>query len=248
MREGHSRLPVYNGSLDHITGFVAAKDLLPYLRRSGPSLGGIDDNHATKTAQDVARPPFFVPTSKRIAPTVEELRRQRSLMAIVIDENGGTAGLVTLEDLLEEIVGEIQDEYDNEEPKLQVIEESPVRLLGDGEGQPLHTVSCDADVTVREAVSFWRSTFGQALRLRDKSELPAETSMSLAALALRLFDGLPQPGDCVPAGIVVSKNSDDKSDENEIAVMLCAEAVAGSRIEKVRLQSQALAEEEEEES
>lgn len=115
MHESHSRLPVYEGTLDTIVGIIATKDLIPHLRPA-------DQNVATVAlrARDVARPPFFVPQNKRIAPTLEELRRQRSLMAVVIDEDGGTAGLVTLEDLLEEIVGEIQDEYDEEEPTLRV--------------------------------------------------------------------------------------------------------------------------------
>jgi CBS domain containing-hemolysin-like protein len=126
LHEGHSRLPVYEGTPDNIVGIVSTKDLIPHLRRD-VNLAPVDANRVLDgnlvanndlCARDVARPALFVPQDKRIEPTLEDLRRQRTLMAIVMDENGGTAGLVTLEDLLEEIVGEIQDEYDEEEPAM----------------------------------------------------------------------------------------------------------------------------------
>jgi CBS domain containing-hemolysin-like protein len=129
LREGHTRVPIYENTPDVIVGIVSTKDLIPHLRRrralsaAMPQTPGgnalLPDD--TTLARDVARPVLFVPQDKRIAPTLEDLRRQRTLMAIVIDESGGTAGLVTLEDLLEEIVGEIQDEYDEEEPEMKVL-------------------------------------------------------------------------------------------------------------------------------
>jgi CBS domain containing-hemolysin-like protein len=103
--EGHSRIPVYEGTIDHIVGVLYAKDLLTRL----------DEANRQRQVREIMRPAYFVPESKRASQLLEELQRQKVHMAIVIDEYGGTAGLITIEDLLEEIVGEIQDEYDPEE-------------------------------------------------------------------------------------------------------------------------------------
>ncbi len=102
-KTGHSRLPVYEGSVDNILGIVHAKDLLQ-LCEGGRKLN----------LREVMRPAYFVPESKRVVDLLRELRLQRTHLAIVQDEYGGTSGLVTMEDLVEEIVGEIQDEYDVE--------------------------------------------------------------------------------------------------------------------------------------
>jgi CBS domain containing-hemolysin-like protein len=107
IQHGHSRIPVYQGTIDHIVGILYAKDLLRVLRREGRG-GGI---HLT----DLTRPAYFVPETKKVDELLRELRQRRVHMAIVIDEYGGTAGLVTIEDILEEIVGEIRDEYDESE-------------------------------------------------------------------------------------------------------------------------------------
>ncbi len=105
LRSGHSRIPIYQGTIDNIIGLVYAKDLLHYWGQS------LDD----VPLERVLRPPFLVPESKQVSVLLREFRETRVHIAIVIDEYGGTAGLVTIEDLLEEIVGDIQDEYDLEE-------------------------------------------------------------------------------------------------------------------------------------
>jgi CBS domain containing-hemolysin-like protein len=102
----HSRVPVYEGTIDEIVGILYVKDLLPAVLAEEEPEGGW-------TA--LMRPPHFIPTSKRIADLLREFRQQRRHIAIVADEYGGTAGLVTIEDVLEELVGEIRDEYDDEE-------------------------------------------------------------------------------------------------------------------------------------
>ncbi len=104
---GHSRIPVYRESVDYIEGIVYAKDLLTNQLSEKPETSVLA----------LARKPFFIPETKKIDDLLRDLRRSKVHMAIVVDEYGGTAGLVTLEDLLEEIVGEIQDEYDREEPE-----------------------------------------------------------------------------------------------------------------------------------
>ncbi|GAC1396670.1 MAG: hemolysin family protein [Chloroflexota bacterium] len=111
LREGHSRMPVYNESIDDIVGVLYDKDLLKYIR----------ENETDVSLKDIARKAIFVPESKRAADLLREFQRQKVHMAIVFDEYGGTAGLVTIEDILEEIVGEIQDEYDEEEPPFRKI-------------------------------------------------------------------------------------------------------------------------------
>lgn len=116
-RSGHSRIPVYQGDLDNIVGIVHAKDLL---------------GRPTQRARirDVMRPAYFIPETKKVDDLLREFRRSRQQIAIVRDEYGVTAGLVTIEDLLEEIVGDIQDEYDLDEPMVHVID--PVTTIVDG--------------------------------------------------------------------------------------------------------------------
>ncbi len=109
---GHSRLPVYEGTIDHIIGVVYMRDLVPALRQ-----GRLD-----RPVSEVRRPAFFIPETKKVDELFKEMQQKKLSMAIVLDEYGGTAGLVTVEDLLEEIVGEIQDEYDLEEKPIQLLD------------------------------------------------------------------------------------------------------------------------------
>ena len=110
---GHSRIPIYEENVDNITGVVHAKDLLPVLRQ----------DKRLFEIQAVMREAYFIPETKDVGELLAEFKRGNVQMAIVRDEYGGTAGLVTVEDLLEEIVGEIFDEYDVEEPLIDVIDE-----------------------------------------------------------------------------------------------------------------------------
>jgi len=105
LESGHSRIPVYKGNIDNIIGLVYAKDLLRFWGRP------IDDI----ALEEIIRPPCLVPESKLVSALLKEMRESRVHIAIVIDEYGGTSGLVTIEDVIEEIVGDIQDEYDLEE-------------------------------------------------------------------------------------------------------------------------------------
>ena len=102
----HSRVPVYEETIDEIVGILYVKDLLPAVLADEEPAGGW---------AILIRPPVFIPASKRIADLLKEFRQSRRHIAIVADEYGGTAGLVTIEDILEELVGEIRDEYDDEE-------------------------------------------------------------------------------------------------------------------------------------
>ena len=117
---GHSRLPIYDGSIDHIIGVLYAKDLLRLLR----------DRRRDEPLRSLVREAYFVPDTMKVDDLMRALQSRKVHMAIIVDEYGGTAGLVTIEDLLEEIVGEIQDEYDVEEARIQEI--TPGEWLFDG--------------------------------------------------------------------------------------------------------------------
>jgi putative hemolysin len=120
LKEGHSRTPLYRESVDHIVGILYAKDLLRLIAAGGPR----------PRLRDIMRPALFVPESQSVDDLLHELQRRKVHMAVVLDEYGGTAGLVTIEDLLEEIVGEIQDEFDEEEP--MKVEIGPGEVILDG--------------------------------------------------------------------------------------------------------------------
>ena len=109
VERGFSRIPIYEETVDNIVGVVHAKDILGYLA----------DGRRPASLREIARAPYFVPEGKRIDELLAELREHKVHLAVVVDEYGGTAGLVTIEDVLEEIVGEIQDEYDREEATMQ---------------------------------------------------------------------------------------------------------------------------------
>jgi putative hemolysin len=117
--EGHSRIPVYEESIDNVLGILYAKDLLPFLARG-----------EQPEVRSILREPLFVPESISVDDLLHNFQRGKVHIAIVLDEYGGTAGLVTIEDLIEEIVGEIQDEYDVEEPMVEQLSDDEARVDG----------------------------------------------------------------------------------------------------------------------
>ena len=163
VEEGHSRIPVYEESIDEVVGILYAKDLLPFLK------SGSDPRPAVRT---LLRPPVFVPESMTIDDLLHEFQRRKVHIAIVLDEYGGTAGLLTIEDLLEEIVGEIQDEYDTEEPMV-------VRLSDD-----------EARVDGRADVDDLAELFDLNLELEDEDEYD-----TVGGLVYHRIGGVPSPGD-----------------------------------------------------
>lgn len=108
IEEGHSRIPMFEGDLDHIVGIIYAKDLL--------QLWGNEEGQAI--SKEIAREPYFIPETKSLESLLRDFKKRRVHIAIVVDEYGGTSGLITIEDLIEEVFGEIEDEYDTEEQKL----------------------------------------------------------------------------------------------------------------------------------
>jgi putative hemolysin len=112
IQAGYSRIPVYDQGIDDVIGIVYTKDLVRTLQ---------EDSESERTARDLARKAEFVPEGKKVAELMREMQKDKFHMAIVVDEYGGTAGLVTLEDLIEELVGEIVDEFDVEEPSIEAL-------------------------------------------------------------------------------------------------------------------------------
>jgi len=114
LQGGFSRIPVYEETIDNIIGVLFTKDMLKQLR----------EGHNSLPIRELVRPPYFVPESKKLDDLLHEIRQKRTHMAIVVDEYGSVAGLVTIEDLVEEIVGDIQDEYDREENLYEQVSQS----------------------------------------------------------------------------------------------------------------------------
>lgn len=120
IKSGHSRIPIYRDNKDQIIGVIHAKDLLPIFLEG-------KEIPITK----IMRPPFFAPETKNVKDLLLEFQAKKIHLAIVIDEYGGTSGLITLEDILEEIVGEIEDEYDTpKEEDIQILEDSSCLVAG----------------------------------------------------------------------------------------------------------------------
>jgi putative hemolysin len=176
--EGHSRIPVYEESIDEVVGILYAKDLLPILKSgTGPR----------PTLRSLLRTPVFVPESMTIDDLLHEFQRRKVHIAIVLDEYGGTAGLLTIEDLLEEIVGEIQDEYDTEEPMVVKISDDEARVDG------------------RADVDDLAELFDTELGLEDEDEYD-----TVGGLIYHRIGGVPSPGDVVEVdGLVLTVESTD---------------------------------------
>ena len=161
--QGHSRVPVYETSVDEVIGILYAKDLLPFLKST------VDEPPDLRT---LLRTPVFVPESMSIDDLLHEFQRRKVHIAIVLDEYGGTAGLVTIEDLLEEIVGEIQDEYDVEEPLVEQLGEDRARV--------------DGRASVDDLLDLWDLKF----QLEDDDEYD-----TVGGLVYHRIGGVPSPGD-----------------------------------------------------
>ena len=137
--KGHTRLPVYRESIDNIQGIVNAKDLLPFVSNAETSF----------EALKLARPTIFVPEGKKIDELLRLFQKERQHMAIVVDEYGGTSGIVTLEDVIEEIVGEIRDEYDQEPTLFREINEGTVLVNAKIDVESLNKL-INIDIPIRD--------------------------------------------------------------------------------------------------
>jgi magnesium and cobalt exporter, CNNM family len=160
----HSRVPVYEGSIDVIVGILYTKDLLPHM----------DGLPAGFDLRAHLHPPYFVPESKRADTLLQEFQAKRLHMAIVVDEYGGTAGLVTLEDLLEELVGEISDEYEKPERLIQRVDAKTFRVAGKLAIEDLNAVTgLRISNEGYDTVGGWvLDLFGRVPRRSERTETP----------------------------------------------------------------------------
>ncbi|MEO6070789.1 MAG: gliding motility-associated protein GldE [Chitinophagaceae bacterium] len=163
----YSRLPVYRTSLDEIAGVINTKDLLPFLKE--PTF----DWHT------VVRPPLFVPESKLIKDLLKEFQAKRIHFAIVVDEFGGTSGIVTMEDILEEIIGDIRDEFDEEETSVNKIDD--------------HTYIADAKIMVHELCRVMKLPSDTFDEVKGESD-------SLGGLVLEIAGEFPEVNETVSSG------------------------------------------------
>jgi CBS domain containing-hemolysin-like protein len=190
---GHSRLPVFEGSVDKVTGIIYSKDLLKLFREG--SLTARDSR-----LSDLARDAYFIPESKKIDEVLDEFRAKRIHMAVVIDEYGGTAGLVTLEDVIEEIVGEIEDEFDEQEKLLTWVDDRSVRL--------------DPKIDLEDLEETLGVAFGEAEG--------AETSETLGGLIYEAAGNVPTKGDRLDvAGYAVTV--EEVADQRILRVLLVSD-------------------------
>ncbi len=199
VREGHSRIPVYDGSIDNVVGILYAKDLLPYLV-------GDDSPPAIRR---LLRTPLFVPESMLVDDLLHSLQRRKVHIAVVLDEHGGTAGIVTIEDLIEEIVGEIQDEYDEEEPMIVALGDDEVRVDG------------------RADVDDLMEHFGTALE-DDREEFD-----TVGGLVYHHVGGVPHVGDTVEVdGLRLTVEATDGRRVRTVHVVRVAESAADTQKEE----------------
>lgn len=165
LRTGYSRAPVFDGTIDNVVGLIYVKDLL----------AAWNEGIADQTVADLVRDAYFVPEAKRVDELLTEMQAKRIQMAIVVDEYGGTAGLVTFEDIVEEVVGEVRDEYD-------VAEELPFQQVE--EGEYIFNGGIDLD-DVNQLVG---------------ADLPKDTSETLGGFIYSQLGRVPLPGEQVNAG------------------------------------------------
>ena len=158
-QEQYTRYPVYEGNIDHIVGTMHVKDLLKYL----------DKPEEKFSLKSLIRAPYFVPESKRTAELFREMQKQKNHIAIVLDEYGGTAGIVTIEDLIEEIVGNISDEYDEDEEVIKQINEEVYEIDGLASINDVEDI-IDANLPVEDYDTLSGFILGQLGRFPEENE------------------------------------------------------------------------------
>ncbi len=161
IKEGHSRIPVWEKSVDDVIGILYAKDLFQYFFQEEPEID----------LREILREPHFIPESKRISSLLKEFQQSKNHLAVVVDEYGGVSGIVALEDVLEEIVGEIQDEYDEEEELISELTQ--------------YVYMIDSRTNVEDV--------NIALEL----ELPTDISDTIGGLVFDLFGKVPEQNEAI---------------------------------------------------
>jgi CBS domain containing-hemolysin-like protein len=172
LAEQYSRIPVYKDRIDNIEGLVLAKDLLKF---SG-------EENRTKPILPLIRPVHFVPESMKVSQLLKELQRRKEKLAVVVDEHGGVSGLVTIEDLVEEIVGEIQDEYDTEERLITMNGPGDYTVSGEVKVEDVEDV-LDSDLSEEDVITMSGFVTHHLGRLPKKGE-----TLEIKGYALEVLD------------------------------------------------------------
>ena len=183
VENNYSRIPVYQNSIDNVRGILYIKDLLPHLGKP-----------ATFRWQSLIRPPYFVPETKKIDDLLREFQANKVHIAIVVDEFGGTSGIVTMEDVMEEIFGEIEDEYDEEDETEKVVKDDTYVF------------------SARLEIDYLNETYKLDLPVSDDYE-------TLAGMVLHYYENIPETGEELTIGhyrIKVLKATDMKLEELEL--------------------------------
>lgn len=193
-RCGHTRIPIHKDNIDHIVGILHAKDLLRLLGKDPQS----------KIPMDILRKPFFVPESRRVSDLLKDMQERTTHLAIVTDEYGGTAGIITIEDILEEIVGEILDEHDHEE--------NLITLLEDG------SLLVDARLDIEK--------LGEALQM----DLPEGEFESVGGFIIDLLGRIPKTNETVRFQDI--EMTIQKGDQRKIEKVLVSRAPSAGPVEQ----------------
>lgn len=193
IKEKHSRVLVYKDMVDNVEGIVIAKDLLEYA----------DDKLKNSSIEPLIRPVYYVPESMKVAELLKELQKRKQKLAVVVDEHGGVSGLVTIEDLVEEIVGEIQDEYDREEVQITKRGPSDYIVSGDAEVEEIEELF-DLEFTEGNYVTIGGLITHHFRRLPDIGE-----KLQIQGLSLEILE----VDQKTIKKLRITKQSKEKSDE-----------------------------------
>ncbi|HDQ25835.1 MAG TPA: HlyC/CorC family transporter, partial [bacterium] len=215
IEDGYSRMPVYKKDMDHIIGLIYTKDMLSMIKNRGLII-----------FQDLLRAPYFVPETKKLEELLKEFRKGKIHMAVVVDEFGGTSGIITLEDILEEIVGEIQDEYDIEEIDVENLNSTTIIVKGRMEIDKLNA-QYRLDVPEEDGVNtvggFVTALFGRVAKHGESIKFgnmlfTVEKSDARKIEKVRIEitrPAQPQPGETGEDGAKAGKKQAEKEEESE---------------------------------
>ncbi|AUX37445.1 MULTISPECIES: hemolysin family protein [Sorangium] len=178
LEKGHTRMPVHDGTIDNVIGYVNVKDIVAASWKRGRVV-----------LQDIVRPAYFVTGTMRAVDLLNELRRRRTQLAIVVDENGTMSGIVTLEDLVEELVGEIYSEHDAAPPEL-IRAEADGSFLIDGQA-PVREVNRELDLALPEGEG-WSTVAGLCLELTGRIPATGEVLRTPDGTTLEIADAIPR--------------------------------------------------------
>ncbi len=208
---GYSRLPVYEERVDNVVGVVHAKDVLYFLRKNQEE----DENYWETTVASISRDAMFTPETKSVDELFQDMRSNRQQLVIVIDEYGGTSGIVTMEDIFEEIVGEIRDEYDNEEDAIR-----PAKVHGQ--------FIVDSKIHVDDFADFFELNMND-IQVEDQSD----DYDTLGGLIVHHFGEVPRIGDTVEiAGLTVEVTELSRRRVRRVLVTTAPGALAGKEVKE----------------